>query len=80
VTDRRGSTSPQEAAYAALLAGANAYQAAQPVDDSIKRASVLRAGWLHDLEFALDWAGELLQLAPLTPTNYGERLRYFLMQ
>jgi aminoglycoside phosphotransferase (APT) family kinase protein len=55
---------PQEAAYAALLAGANAYQAGQPVDDSIKHASVLRAGWLHDLDFALDWAGELLQLPP----------------
>jgi hypothetical protein len=55
---------PQEAAYAALLAGANAYQAGQPFDDSIKHASVLRAGWLHDLEFALDWAGELLQLPP----------------
>ena len=53
-----------EAAYAALLAGANAYQAAQPTDDSIQRVSVLRAGWLHDLEFALDWASELLQLAP----------------
>jgi hypothetical protein len=23
----------------------------------------LRAGWLHDLAFALDWASELLQLA-----------------
>lgn len=55
---------PDEAAYAALLAGANAYQAVQPVDQSIKHESVLRAGWLHDLEYALDWAGELLQLAP----------------
>jgi hypothetical protein len=53
-----------EAAYAALLAGANAYQAAQPTDDSIQRVSVLRAGWLHDLEFALDWASELLQIEP----------------
>jgi hypothetical protein len=52
----------EEAAYAALLAGANAFQAAQPVDESIKHASVLRAGWLHDLEFALEWACELLQL------------------
>ena len=55
---------PDEAAYAALLAGANAYQAAQPTDESIQHASMLRAGWLHDLEFALDWASELLQLAP----------------
>ena len=62
---------PEEAAYAALLAGANAYQAAQPVDDSIQHASVLRAGWLHDLEFALDWASEALQLAP--PRSQGAR-------
>src|SRR5262249_5880602 len=51
---------PGEAAYAALIAGANAYHAAQPVDESIKHASVLREGWLHDLAFALDWAIELL--------------------
>ena len=51
-----------EAAYAALLAGSCAFQAAQPVNESIKHASVLRAGWLHDLEFALEWACELLQL------------------
>lgn len=55
---------PDEAAYAALLAGANAYQAAQPVDESIKHESVLRAGWIHDLEYALDWASELLELPP----------------
>jgi aminoglycoside phosphotransferase (APT) family kinase protein len=55
---------PEEAAYAALLAGANAYQVAQPTDESIRHESVLRAGWLHDLAFALDWASELLQLAP----------------
>ena len=55
---------PEEAAYAALLAGANAYQAAQPTDESIQHASMLRAGWLHDLEFALIWASELLQLPP----------------
>jgi aminoglycoside phosphotransferase len=53
---------PDEAAYAALLAGSCAYQAAQPVDESIKHASVLRAGWLYDLEYALDWASELLEL------------------
>jgi aminoglycoside phosphotransferase (APT) family kinase protein len=51
-----------EAAYAALLAGSCAFQAAQPVDESIKHASVLRAGWLHDLEYALEWACELLDL------------------
>jgi aminoglycoside phosphotransferase (APT) family kinase protein len=51
-----------EAAYAALLAGSCAYQAAQPVDESIKHAAVLRAGWLHDLEYALEWACELLEL------------------
>jgi hypothetical protein len=55
---------PDEAAYAALLAGANAFQAAQPVDPSIRHADVLRAGWLHDLEYALDWASELLELPP----------------
>jgi aminoglycoside phosphotransferase (APT) family kinase protein len=55
---------PEEAAYAALLAGANAYQASQPVDDSIKHALVLREGWLYDLAFALDWASELLGLEP----------------
>jgi len=55
---------PEEAAYAALIAGANAYQAAQPVDESIKHASVLREGWLYDLAFALDWAIELLELEP----------------
>jgi Phosphotransferase enzyme family len=58
---------PEEAAYAALLAGANAYQVAQPPDESIRHESVLRAGWLHDLEFALDWASELLQLEPPSP-------------
>ena len=55
---------PGEAAYAALLAGANAYQAAQPVHSSIQHGLVLRAGWLHDLAFALDWVCELLQLPP----------------
>jgi hypothetical protein len=58
---------PDEAAYAALLAGANAFQVAQPVDQSIRHESVLRAGWLHDLAFALDWASELLQLPPPRP-------------
>jgi aminoglycoside phosphotransferase (APT) family kinase protein len=53
-----------EAAYAALLAGANAFQAAQPVDESIKHESVLRAGWLHDLGYALEWACDLLELPP----------------
>lgn len=53
---------PDEAAYAALLAGSCAFQAAQPVDKSIKHGSVLRAGWLHDLEYALEWACELLEL------------------
>jgi hypothetical protein len=51
-----------EAAYAALLAGSNAYNAAQPVDDSIMRASVLREGWLHDLQYALVWVADLLGL------------------
>ena len=55
---------PEEAAYAALLAGANAYQVAQPIDDSIRHESVLRAGWLHDLVFALQWASGLLGLTP----------------
>ena len=59
---------PEETAYAALLAGANAYQAAQPADNSIQYQSVLRAGWLHDLEFALEWVSELLELpAPRRP-------------
>lgn len=51
-----------EAAYAALLAGSNAYNAAQPVDESIMRASVLREGWLHDLQYALVWVADLLRL------------------
>jgi len=55
---------PDEAAYAALLAGANAYQAAQPIDESIQHGDVLRAGWLHDLAYALDWVCELLELPP----------------
>ena len=55
---------PDEPAYVALLAGANAYQAAQPVDDSIQHASTLREGWLYDLEFALEWVCELLELEP----------------
>lgn len=55
---------PEEAAYAALIAGANAYQAAQPVDDSIRHVSILREGWLYDLAFALDWASELLDFEP----------------
>jgi aminoglycoside phosphotransferase (APT) family kinase protein len=60
---------PDEAAYAALLAGANAYQAAQPVDVSIRHEAVLRAGWLHDLKYALEWVSELLHLA----NPYGHR-------
>jgi aminoglycoside phosphotransferase len=55
---------PVEAAYAALLAGANAYQAAQPVNASIARGAELREGWLYDLECALAWVGELLELPP----------------
>jgi aminoglycoside phosphotransferase (APT) family kinase protein len=55
---------PDEAAYAALLAGSSAFHAAQPVNPLIRHESVLRAGWLHDLEYALDWASELLQLSP----------------
>jgi aminoglycoside phosphotransferase len=51
-----------EAAYAALLAGANAYNVAQPVDESILRGSVLREGWLHDLQYALVWIADLLAL------------------
>lgn len=51
-----------EAAYAALLAGSNAYNAAQPLDESIMRASVLREGWLHDLQYALVWVADLLGL------------------
>jgi hypothetical protein len=55
---------PDEAAYAALLAGATAYQAAQPVPDEILHGSVLRAGWLSDLPYALVWTAELLDLPP----------------
>jgi phosphotransferase family enzyme len=51
-----------EAAYAALIAGATAYNAAQPVDESIAQASILREGWLHDLRYALVWAATLLGL------------------
>jgi hypothetical protein len=51
-----------EAAYAALLAGSNASNATQPVDESIMRASELRDGWLHDLHYALVWVAELLGL------------------
>jgi Phosphotransferase enzyme family len=53
-----------EAAYAALLAGANAYQAAQPVNPLIARGDELREGWLYDLDYALAWASELLGLPP----------------
>lgn len=60
---------PDEAAYAALLAGANAFHAAQPIPDSIPDGSVLRAGWLHDLEYALDWVSELLHLASWRSTR-----------
>jgi aminoglycoside phosphotransferase (APT) family kinase protein len=55
---------PDEAAYAALLAGANAYQAAQPVNPLIAYGDELREGWLFDLDFALVWASELLDLPP----------------
>jgi hypothetical protein len=55
-----------EAAYAALLAGSNAYNAAQPVDESIMRASTLREGWLHDLRYALVWTADLLGLPCLS--------------
>lgn len=63
---------PDEAAYAALLAGANAFHAAQPIPNSIPYGSVLRAGWLHDLEYALEWVSELLQLA--SPRSTRPRL------
>lgn len=55
---------PDEAAYAALLAGANAYQAAQPVNPLIAYGDELREGWLFDLDFALTWVCELLELPP----------------
>jgi Phosphotransferase enzyme family len=55
---------PDEAAYAALLAGANAYQAAQPVNPLIAHGDELREGWLFDLDFALVWVCELLGLPP----------------
>ena len=61
---RRRSSSPTRRPTVAPLAGSCAFQAAQPVDESIKHESVLRAGWLHDLEYALEWACELLQLSP----------------
>jgi aminoglycoside phosphotransferase (APT) family kinase protein len=53
---------PDEAAYAALLAGANAYQASQPVNPLIAHGEALRDGWLFDLDYALVWACELLDL------------------
>ena len=53
-----------EVAYAALLAGANAYQAAQPVNPRIAFGDELRSGWLFDLDHALVWASELLGLPP----------------
>jgi Phosphotransferase enzyme family len=64
-----GSTPPPvefsgEAAYAALLAGSNAYQAAQPVNASIAHGAELREGWLYDLDYALAWVSELLELPP----------------
>lgn len=55
---------PGEAAYAALLAGANAFQAARPVNPLIAHEAELREGWLYDLDFALAWVSELLDLAP----------------
>jgi Phosphotransferase enzyme family len=55
---------PDEAAYAALLAGANAYQASQPVNPLIAYGDELREGWLFDLGYALVWASELLDLPP----------------
>ena len=55
---------PDEAAYAALLAGANAYQASQPVNPLIAHGEALRDGWLFDLDYALVWACELLDLPP----------------
>lgn len=58
---------PDEVAYAALLAGANAYQAAQPVDPLIAYGDELRDGWLFDLDYALVWASELLDLPPPRP-------------
>jgi hypothetical protein len=58
---------PDEAAYAALLAGANAYQAAQPVNPLIAHGDALRDGWLFDLDYALSWACELLDLPPPNP-------------
>jgi hypothetical protein len=58
-----------EAAYAALLAGANAYQAAQPVNPLIAHGDELREGWLYDLDYALVWVSELLELPPPPQTT-----------
>jgi phosphotransferase family enzyme len=50
-----------EAAYAALLAGANAYITAQ-APEQIVRASELRVFWLRNLQYTLIWVADLLGL------------------
>jgi aminoglycoside phosphotransferase len=69
-----GSTPPttafeDETAYAALIAGSSAYNPTQPVDESLVRPSSLRAGWLHNLTYALVWVTDSLGLPhPDAPT------------
>lgn len=63
---------PNEAGFAALLAGHNALEAPAPVPAWARPDSTMRAEQLGDLRHALAWAAELLDLpAPDGPAALG---------
>ena len=53
---------PDEAAFAAYLAGHDAWSAVSPAEGGLVDFETLRAGWLQDLRAALPWAAGLLGL------------------
>jgi hypothetical protein len=55
---------PGEGAWAALLAGHDAWSAVSPPEAGLVDFELLRAGWIQDLRAALPWAAGLLDLPP----------------
>jgi aminoglycoside phosphotransferase (APT) family kinase protein len=55
---------PDEAAFAAYLAGHDAWSASSPPASGLVDFETLRAGWLQDLGAALPWAAGQLGLPP----------------
>lgn len=56
---------PEEAAFAAALAGHFAVEASAPLPDWAAPGSMLREDMAGDLAYALQWVAELLELPPL---------------